>query len=163
MKAVRVLVLASLLCLPVMTYSQDIPSEVRESIVDCADWNSAGFFEMAAVEDVTRCLDAGTDPNARDENGGTPLHVAARNNDNPAVTVALLDAGADPDARTEFGFTPLHGAAGFNADPAVTAALLDAAAARLAHPCVRAHPPARGRATSPCRRHCGLHPPPQPG
>ena len=33
----------------------------------------------------------------------------------------------------------------------------------LAHLGVRAHPPARGRATSPCRRHCGLHPPPQPG
>ena len=36
-------------------------------------------------------------------------------------------------------------------------------ATRLAHPCVRAHPPARGRATSPCRRRCGLRPPQQPG
>ena len=64
-----------------MTDSQDMPSEVRESIVsiDCADWNSAGFFRTAAVEDVTRCLDAGADPNAQDENGQTAWDLAQDN------------------------------------------------------------------------------------
>ncbi len=33
MKTVRVLALASLLCLPIMAYSQNVPSEIRESII----------------------------------------------------------------------------------------------------------------------------------
>ena len=50
-------------------------------------------------------LDAGADPNAREEFGFTPLHQAAAFNVNPAVTTALLDAGADPNARAEDGQT----------------------------------------------------------
>ena len=51
-------------------------------------------------------LDAGADPNARTDDGWTPLHWAARLTDNSAVIVALLDAGADPNARDEDGWTP---------------------------------------------------------
>ena len=45
--------------------------------VDCADWNTSGFsFAPADVSEVTRCLQAGADPNARDRLGRTPLRNA---------------------------------------------------------------------------------------
>ncbi|MEI6130807.1 MAG: ankyrin repeat domain-containing protein, partial [Planctomycetota bacterium] len=36
-----------------------------------------------------------TDVNAKDEDGGTPLHAAAAHNPSPAVLEVLLKAGAD--------------------------------------------------------------------
>ena len=73
--------------------------------------------------------------NARDDRGFSPLHVAARLNENEAVIRALLTAGAELDAwATGFGVdygweaTPLLEAAESNANPAVIATLLDAGA-----------------------------------
>ena len=49
-----------------------------------------------AAEIVTALLEAGADPNARTDGGGSsPLHWAA----NPEVVAVLLEAGADPKAR----------------------------------------------------------------
>ena len=45
--------------------------------VDCADWNTAAFFNTAEAADATRCLQAGADPNAQIEDGVTPLQLAA--------------------------------------------------------------------------------------
>jgi len=47
--------------------------------------------------------DVGID--ARDANGRTPLHLAARSG-NPETVRALLEAGADPGARAEGGKLP---------------------------------------------------------
>ena len=56
-----------------------------------------------------------------DDNGWTPLHVAAYHNDNPKVIRALVEAGADARARDWEGRTPLHWAAYRN-----TSAVIDA-------------------------------------
>ena len=92
---------------------------------DCANWHTAAFFEVAEVLDVTRCLQAGADPNAAGS-GLSRLHVAASNTENPAVIVALLKAGANLEARGYRGGTPLHRAV--YANLAVTGALLKAGA-----------------------------------
>ena len=94
--------------------------------VSCKKWNTYNFFSKAGVADVSRCLNAGADPNARDEDGNTPLHFAGYNK-NPAVITALVNAGAEINARDKWGHTPLHDAAS-NQSPAVITALVNAGA-----------------------------------
>ncbi|MYJ94636.1 MAG: hypothetical protein F4053_03300, partial [Proteobacteria bacterium] len=77
-------------------------------------------------------LDAGADPNARNDKGETPLHQAAWRNDNPAALAVLLEAGADPDARDRWDWTPLYRAVMYNDSAAVAAVLLDAGAMPIA-------------------------------
>ena len=95
---------------------------------DLQKWRSVGFFMMATVQHLKACLEAGADPNARDEDKERPLHWAAGLNENPAVVHALLDAGADPKTRDEDKWTPLHWAAASNENVAVTEALIAAGA-----------------------------------
>ena len=78
--------------------------------VDCANWNTASFFEAAKLSDVTRCLQLGADLETRDGRGETPLYQAVINGTAEVVT-ALLGAGANPDARNVICMTPLHFAA----------------------------------------------------
>ena len=92
---------------------------------DCADWNTGEFFKTATAEEVTGCLQSGSDRNARDGNGSTPLHWAVYNDLD--VIAALLEAGADTNARDGNGETALHHAVS-HAHPDVTRALLKAGA-----------------------------------
>ena len=92
---------------------------------DCGGWNSPVFSEIITVAEVERCLAAGHAADERDENGVTPLHLAAAWNSDPGVAGLLLDHGAGLEALGEGGVTPLHGAALLNGNPAVTALLLD--------------------------------------
>jgi len=55
---------------------------------------------------VSRHLAAGTDVNARDEKGGTPLHFAT-GWDRKEIVELLIDAGADVNAKDDIGDTPL--------------------------------------------------------
>ena len=78
----------------------------------CSGWNTKAFFVHAGVADVSRCLEAGAEVNARDKFGRTPLHWAATYSNNPAVVTALLKAGAEVNARgRKRGLMPIHAAA----------------------------------------------------
>ena len=94
----------------------------------CEDWTSEQFFAGATVEEVAACLNAGANPNARNESGATALHLAARFNPSEAVIGALIDAGADLHLRDSPGRAPLHLAAWRNPSVAVIEALIDAGA-----------------------------------
>ena len=54
----------------------------------------------------------------------TPLEMAVRNFENPAVIEAMFEAGADPRAKNDLGQTLLHQAAQKNENPAVIQGLL---------------------------------------
>ena len=78
----------------------------------CSDWNTKTFFVPAGVADVSRCLKAGAEVNARDKFGRTPLHWAATYSNSPAVVTALLKAGAEVSTRgRKKGLMPIHAAA----------------------------------------------------
>ena len=74
---------------------------------DCRKWNTKKFFRKATVEEVTACINAGVDLDARDGgawsdcNKCTPLHRAVVYNENVEVVQALIDAGARVDARNK--------------------------------------------------------------
>ncbi len=106
-----------------------------------ADANADLFraAETGTAADVKAALSAGANVNTREENGGTPLHVAAAFND-ATVVAALLDAGAGANLNARVakttdvfkeeirtGWAPLHAATKFN-DAAVVTLLLDAGA-----------------------------------
>ena len=95
---------------------------------DPAAWYSEGFFDTATVDGVRGCIEAGADPMARDEDQNSPLRLAARYTETPAVIQALLAAGSDVEGRNGRGQTPLHGAADSNRNPSVAETLLNAGA-----------------------------------
>jgi ankyrin repeat protein len=57
-------------------------------------------------------LEHGADPNAKTQQGATPLLVAASANGTAGVIALLLDKGAEPDTGDNRGVTPLIAAAG---------------------------------------------------
>ena len=118
--------------LPASTQTQK--TTAAQPMVDCRKWNTKKFFRKATVEDVTACVTAGADLDARD--GGfwsdcskcTPLHRAVMHNENVEVVQALIDAGANLETRADEGVTPLNLAARYNENPAVIETLLKAGA-----------------------------------
>lgn len=87
--------------------------------------HDAASFGIAS--DVLALVQAGANPRSRDESGRTPLHDAARNNEDPAIVRMLVEAGADPNARDADGRIPLHDS-GLNENPLVAARLVMAGA-----------------------------------
>ena len=71
------------------------------------------------LEVIQLLLDAGATTYAKNEDGLTPLHLAAGHYWDPEIVDTLLLAGAFVDARAENDATPLHFAAAFNGNPEV--------------------------------------------
>lgn len=92
----------------------------------CHNWHLAVFARVASPADYAACVEAGTDPGARDENGYSVLHHATVIEDTSVITL-LLDAGADPNARSHDDHTPLHFALRHRNNP-VAAILVQAGA-----------------------------------
>jgi ankyrin repeat protein len=78
-------------------------------------------------EIIAALIEAGADVNGRDNDGETPLTLAARYSDNPKVVAALIEAGADVNGRDGDGETPLMRACYYNY-PEIIAALIEAGA-----------------------------------
>ena len=72
---------------------------------------------------VSMLLEAGTDPNTRDDDGEPLLHGAISSGNRRLVS-ALLNAGADPLARSADGRRPIHSAAYHAADRALVSVLM---------------------------------------
>ncbi len=81
--------------------------------------HAAGFGTLDAMK---KLLDAGSDPNARNRHGATPLHWAVANN---ARIGLLLSRGADVNAQTNDGRTALYMAAMQRSNDGALRLLLD--------------------------------------
>jgi len=78
------------------------------------DWD-VELFVAARNGDLIKvktALEKGANPNAKDDNGWTPLYRAAHKGHVDVVRV-LLERGANPNAKNNIGGTPLHIAAYF--------------------------------------------------
>src|ERR1039458_6110757 len=73
---------------------------------------TAGFFDLVqngSPADVQAAIAKGADVHAKDDNGATPLLLAAQANGNPEVIKVLAKAGADLNAKDSNGCTALVG------------------------------------------------------
>lgn len=95
------------------------PSEVTDR------WLSGDFWRDAGIDDLHAQFDCGVNIQATATGGNTPLHLATRYSENPAVIQALLDNGADLETKDNFGNTPLLLAVVTQASPPVFEALFD--------------------------------------
>jgi len=79
------------------------------------DWTNFNYGDALGL-----LIEAGADPNKKNDKGKTPLHYATGHNS----VDSLLKAGANPNAQDIEGKTPLHYIAGFNCHVGVVDLLL---------------------------------------
>ncbi len=109
-KVVRIAFLAGLIA--VLAACQGDPNE---ALIEAAKQGDA--------DEIPDLLEAGVDPNLRDEDGSSVLMLAVVSGKEAAVR-GLLEGGADPQAMIENGSTALHVAAG-TGDAAVVRTLIE--------------------------------------
>ncbi len=102
----------------------DSDFEERNGKEDAGRLHFLAMRPSATAAEIQGLLAKGFSLSARTREGATPLHYAARYNDNPAVLRTLIRLGADPNARDREGRTPLHYAARWNVNPAVLRTLV---------------------------------------
>jgi ankyrin repeat protein len=74
------------------------------------EFNDASFLRAAAANDVTTVagfLDAGINPNVKDEDSGATALIFAATHDNPEMVNALLLGGADANVKDNAGFNAI--------------------------------------------------------
>ncbi len=102
-----------------------LPGFAPAAASDCRNWATYSFFKTAALEDVTRCLRSGVDPDERDEEGETPLFQLLRLGAPVEYISTLLQFGADPNAWNMGRITVMHLAAAISRDPEIIHVLVD--------------------------------------
>ena len=93
---------------------EDVKHSLKASKASARDINIFGITllhiacKMGNLELVRLLIQEGTDLNAQDEDGETPLHRAISTSDNYDMTRLLLENGADISNKATDGKTPLH-------------------------------------------------------
>ena len=93
---------------------------------NCTNLCSERWWKTASTADLKAELKSGANVNARDKDGTTPLHNAARYN-KPAHTKILIDAGAELSSGDKYAHTPLFYAVSWSGNDSLKV-LLDAGA-----------------------------------
>jgi len=86
------------------------------------------FFELCKngeAEEIQAALEAGADVNSVNENGMTPLMMAAKYNNNPYVIILLANYGARINYSSSSGWTALMLAVKYNNNPYIVRTLIN--------------------------------------
>ena len=88
---------ASAFVFAALTISLPIPAVAS----DCRDWYRDHYFSTVSLPEVERCLETWIDARPGYTPNYTPLHMAGKFSNDPAVIVALLNTGVEPDVRVK--------------------------------------------------------------
>ena len=90
---------------------------IKVLTAECDRWVRTSFWSEADVAAVDACIAEGGKINARDKDGDTLLHLAARLTESPEIIDAMIGHRAEVNARNKDGDTPLHRAIEQNNNP----------------------------------------------